>query len=115
MFCSVDWYAAKWIRLLLVPNNELLIYDRNSLVLTPCITNRTFTLTMKVAPPRLDAHKRQPALVIRIRPYNLYGSLGEASKLSWAFHGGRRAVTLLVLHTSDSHRIAQKESYFMLI
>ena len=49
---------------------------------------------MKVAPPRLDAHKRQPALVIRIRPYNLYGSLGETLKLSWALHGGRRAVTL---------------------
>ena len=49
---------------------------------------------MKVAPPCLDAHKRQPAFVIRIRPYNLYGSLGEALKLSWALHGGRRAVTL---------------------
>ena len=53
---------------------------------------------MKVAPPRLDAHKRQPALVIRIRPYNLYGSLGEALKLSWALHGGRRAVTLSCTH-----------------
>ena len=50
---------------------------------------------MKVASSRLDAHKRQPALVIRIRPYNLnHGSLGEAFKLSWALHGGRRSVII---------------------
>ena len=57
-----------------------------------------------------------PTNSIWIRPYNFYGpcertapsgSLGEALKLPWTLHGGRRASMLACTQATARHLIAQ--------